>query len=110
MKLNKTQIVLAILFLIILVQSFVLGFRTGKSTVSTADVDALKGQIQVKTDVAKFWEKKASEYKATADKAISKSDSLEKLKPIIKHYYHETYKFIPTATNKQLDSIIRANW
>lgn len=110
MKLNKTQIALAVLLLIIFVQSFILVFRTNKSAVSTDNVDALKEQIKVKVDVAKFWEEKASEYKSVADKAIAKSDSLEKIKPIIKHYYYETYKFIPTATNKQLDSIIRANW
>lgn len=110
MKLNKTQVALAILLLIILVQSFVLVFRTGKSVDSTDTVQALKEQIKAKEDVAKLWEKRAIEYKLTADKALAKSDSLEKLKPTIKHYYHETYKFIPRATNKQLDSLIRSNW
>jgi len=110
MKLNRTNIVLVTLILIILVQSIVLVFRTGRSNPQTNDVQALKEQVKVKESQVKFWEEQANDYKTLADKAIAKSDSLEKLKPIVKHFYHETYKFIPSASNKQLDSLIRSNW
>lgn len=110
MKLSRTDIVLVTLILIILVQSIVLVFRTGRSNPQTNDVQALKDQVKVKESQVKFWEEQANDYKTLADKAIAKSDSLEKLKPIVKHFYHETYKFIPSAGNKQLDSLIRSNW
>lgn len=56
------------------------------------------------------WQQKADHWQKLADSAIYVSDSLAKLPPKIKHYYHEIYKSIPDAAVSKLDSIIRTNW
>ena len=60
--------------------------------------------------LSKAWEKEALHWKEVANDAITKTDSLQNLKPKIRYEYHKVYISTRTASHKQLDSTIRANW
>ena len=70
----------------------------------------IKKEIQLADSAAVYWQERSLHWKKIAVDAEKYSDSLENLKPIIQHHYHEIYKFIPGGTVIQLDSIIRTNW
>lgn len=74
------------------------------------DDSKLLKQIELADSSALYWQRIALSWEQIATDAERHSDSLENLKPIIQHHYHEIYKSIPDGTVIQLDSIIRTNW
>lgn len=99
-----------ILILIILIQGYVLIFRNTPLEIETFDDSTLRKEIQLADSAAIYWQHMSFGWEQIATDAEKYSDSLENLKPIIQHHYHEIYKSIPDGTITQLDSIIRTNW
>lgn len=89
---------------------YLLFFNKEEVTVEPFDDSALRLEIQVKDSLADHWQDIARTQQIIALKALSERDSIEVSKTNTKIYYREIYKFNSTATNSQLDSVIRANW
>jgi len=106
-KPNKTLIaLLAIIFVLVV---YII-FKSGPSDDESFDPTALREEIRIKDSTATYWEQEATAWETMAGVLGNKSDSLGKLKPTIKHYYHEKYTFNANANTFQLDSVIRASW
>ena len=74
------------------------------------DDSKLLKQIEIADSAALYWQNVALSWEQVATDAEHYSDSLENIKPIVKHHYHEIYKSIADGTIVQLDSIIRTTW
>jgi len=109
-NLSKSTIAFIILFGIILILLYILIFRKSDTQVEKFDDTALRTEIKTQNKLIKSWEKIANSAITNANKHIARADSLEKLTPEVKHYYHEIYNFNSNANTSQLDSVIRANW
>jgi hypothetical protein len=94
---------------IILILICILVFRKPNTVVEEFDETPYLEIIESEKLKAIYWENQAEYFSSVADSALVISDSLQNLKPEIKHVYHEIYKFNSTATTIQLDSVIRAN-
>jgi hypothetical protein len=111
MKLSKSNISIFILLGIILVLAYILTFRKQDPIeVPAFDDNELRKEITKSDSVASHWEQKAKSFRDDALYYEAKADGLEVLKPQIKNYYDKIYKFNSTASNRERDSIIRANW
>lgn len=88
---------------------FIYKALTSQPEISLNESNLLK-EIQIKEQLINNLNKKAFEQEKLIDLAVAKSDSLENVKQTVKHHYHETYIGINTYSNKQLDSLLRANW
>lgn len=106
----KAEHVIGALLAVILLLACILIFRKPKTVVEEFDKTPYLEQIEIERKKAEFWEAKATKMQTIADGALKLSDSLQNIKPTIKHVYHEIYKFNSTATTTQLDSVIRSNW
>jgi len=109
-NLNKPTLINFISLGIILILLYILIFRKPDLPIEKFDETSLRNEIEVQKNLVKSWEKIANSAVKNADKHIARADSLEKLKPQVKHYYHEIYTFNSNANTSQLDSVIRSNW
>ncbi len=98
-----------ILLLIVLIETVVLIFRKPETVVEPFDDRALREQIRVQDSLADYYREKAFKYQKIANDALKSKDSLKELYNKINTYYAPIYKYIPYASNEQLDSIVRAN-
>lgn len=74
------------------------------------DDSALKKEIELRDSIIEQWESSALYWQSISEIAMKKVDSLESLKPKVKHHYHEIYKDISDGTVVYLDSLIRSRW
>jgi hypothetical protein len=74
------------------------------------EVDSLEQQIAVWDSLAHQHMLINDSLRAQVDSLHKENDSIASSKIKVKHIYHEIYKDINTASNTQLDSIIRSNW
>lgn len=74
------------------------------------DEGPLREEIRLKDSVATFWEAESATWQEAAKIAEDKVDSLETLKQPIYENHSDQIKFNASATDQQLDSVIRANW
>lgn len=107
---NKTNIIIGILLLIVFGLVAYLIFSAPIEEVTPFDETALREQIKMQEDLTKHWQDESEVWQNKATLALDKVDSLEKLKPQIYEDYNDQIDFNSTATNQQLDSVIRANW
>ena len=110
MAVNKKVIPFIILTLIILLQGYMLIFRDRGIDVEPFDDSALLEKIKLADSAVVYWQSIALSWEQVATDAENYSDSLENIKPIIKHHYHEIYRDIADGTIVELDSIVRATW
>lgn len=78
--------------------------------VETFDEAPFREQIRLKDSLADHWIQESEAWRHTARIAESKVDSLQKLKPQIYENHNNQINFNATATDQQLDSVIRSNW
>ena len=72
--------------------------------------EKLENEIKQKEKEILLWKNTAESLKKNSDYLIQKIDSLSKVKRKVKIEYREVYKNITSASNNELDSLIRANW
>ena len=107
---NKPNYILAGLLLIIFALIAYIIFSAPIPEVTPFDETSLREQIRLKDSSATYWEADAISWHLIATDEQSRADSLAKLKSKIIKYYEDQYNFNSTATDLQLDSVIRANW
>lgn len=74
------------------------------------DEAPLREEIRLQDSIATYWQNNAIYWQDKADAFELKVDSLEALKPDIHENHDNQINFNATATDEQLDSVIRANW
>ena len=74
------------------------------------DEGPLREQIRLTDSVANHWQEESEAWQNVARIAEDKVDSLESLKPKIYEDHDSQINFNSTATDQQLDSVIRSNW
>lgn len=105
-----TNKIIAILLIIIFILIGYIIFTKQTDIVKPFDDSKLKEEVRLKDSVATYWEKESANWESLASEYSNKADSLQQLKSDIHEKYKDQYNFNATATNIQLDSIIRANW
>lgn len=106
---KRTLIGIGILFLIILIGIW--SFRPPAILdPRKSEIDILKKQINDRNVVIIELNNKLNCLKIDNTKLQIKNDSLKLLKQKIIIKYHEIYTNINSASNQQLDDIIRTNW
>ena len=75
-----------------------------------AEIQKLELQIQQYETTITLLTEKADSLTGAVSALSAVNDSLESVKQEVKHVYHKIYIDISSASNQQLDSILRANW
>ena len=107
---NKTNIVIGTALLIIFGLISYIILSDPVKIVETFDEAPLREQIRLRDSIADHWEKESEAWRNVARIAEDKVDSLEKLKPQIYENHNTQINFNSTASDHQLDSVIRSNW
>lgn len=107
---SKSNYILGALLLIIFGLIGYIILSDPGNDVESFDETELRKQIALRDSVATFWEAEAESWHGIANEEQDKADSLELYKPKIIKYYEDQYNFNATASDMQLDSVIRANW
>lgn len=111
MQVNSKHVIY-VLLAVIFVMFLVIIFREPNDIAGTnPSIENLKKTIQEKDSLINAYRLEAERYQHDADVFSAKADSLDSVKQKVKIKYEKIYINIANATsNKQLDSIIRANW
>ena len=107
---SKDKLIYILTGIILVLLLIIMFRRKPQPEVEPFDDSALRKEIQIADSAALYWQNVALSWEQVATDAENHSDSLENLKPIIQHHYHEIYKSIPDGTIVQLDSLVRSNW
>ena len=107
---NKINIVLGGLLLVIFSLVLYIILSGPSVVVEPFDEGPLREKIRLQDSTAVYWKQEAEAWETIAGILEAKSDSLEKLKPKINEDHDNQINFNSTATDLQLDSVIRANW
>jgi len=107
---NKTNIIIGTALLVILVLISYIIINEPIRVIEAFDEAPLREQIRLRDSVADHWEQESAAWRNVARIAEDKVDSLEKLKPQIYENHNNQINFNATATDEQLDSVIRSNW
>lgn len=106
---KETKIIAGLLLVIFALIVYII-MRAPDVVVEPFDEKPLRDEIARRDTAIAYWSKKAKDHYWQSVMLQNRADSLEETKVVIKHHYHEIYRDIPTASNQQLDSIIRTNW
>ena len=111
MKISKNFLIIALVIVIMLLMFFNI-WENHPSVVDShvKEVNDLEQQIAVWDSLAHKQMLINDSLQAQVDSLHIENDSIASSKIKVKHIYHEIYKDISTASNNELDSIIRSNW
>ena len=107
---NKSNIILGILLIIIFGLTAYIIFSDPVEVVEAFDEGPLREEIRLQDSIANHWQEESEAWQNIARIAEDKVDSLESLKPKIYEDHDSQINFNSTATDQQLDSVIRSNW
>jgi hypothetical protein len=107
---NKSNYIIGAALLVIFGLIAYIIFSSPVKIVEKFDEAPLREEIRLKDSLAGHWEQEAEAWSHIARTAEDKVDSLEQLKPQIYENHSNQINFNATATDQQLDSVIRANW
>ena len=74
------------------------------------DETPFREEIARQDSIADLWKEEFIKQQTIAKEALNKVDSLEKLKPSINEDHDNQINLNASASDQQLDSVIRANW
>ena len=109
-QMRKSSIIIIGLLVTVFILIGYLVLQGSDEVIVPFDETPLRKEIHEKDSLLTVYQDEAATWHNIAQTAINTADSLSHLTPEIKHHYHEIYKFNSTASNSQLDSVIRANW
>ena len=107
---SKTNIVIGTALLVILGLISYIIINEPIRVIDAFDEAPLREQIRLRDSIADHWEQESEAWRLVARIAEDKVDSLEKLKPQIYEDHNNQINFNSTATDQQLDSVIRSAW
>ena len=108
------KILIFILVIIIVILSYVLIYYNSVSgfhpEAEKTSIEKYEREIAKKEMEINLWKASAELLQENADILKAQVDSLSKLKQKVKIQYREVYTIINSASNNELDSVIRSNW
>lgn len=109
---NKTNIILISfgLLLVIIFGLVAYIFSEPVKVVEAFDEGPLREEIRLQDSISTHWKEESAAWQNVANIAEDKVDSLETLKAPIYENYSNQIDFNSTASDHQLDSVIRSNW
>lgn len=107
---HKTNIILAGLLITIFGLIAYIIFSSPTTVVEPFDETPFRTEIARKDSLATHWQDISKAWQNIALQAEDKVDSLEQLKPDIYIDHDGQINFNTTASDHQLDSVIRSNW
>lgn len=105
-----TNIIIAGLLVTVFILVAYIILKEPVKVVEPFDETPLRKEIAKKDSTARYWQDESAYQESRADHFELKVDSLEALKPKIHEDHDNQINFNATATDQQLDSVIRANW
>ena len=107
---HKSNIILAGLLITIFGLITYIIFSSPTTVVEPFDEIPFRKEIARRDSIATHWQDVSQAWQAIALRAEDKIDSLKQLKPDIYINHDNQINFNSTASNNQLDSVIRSNW
>lgn len=99
---TKTNIIIGVLLLGVLVLLYIVIYRKPEPVVELFDATPYEDSIKTSTQNAAYWEDYAHQLE-------EEKDALSAQKQTIRYVYETQYIYARTANLDQLDSIVRAN-
>ncbi len=111
MKINKNYIIIGLIVIatgLLWMNINKKDFTSGKNYKSL--VDSLRKHIIIQESLILDMNTKVDSLNQVNTFIDTNIATIAVIEQEVKHHYHETYTYIPYASNFKLDSIVRANW